>query len=98
MQSLPVPRTQFRPSGFFLARSPLLPFSALSTLTELQGATCDDDSSERSRSWREHLRALARAPVVQQAMVLGSTAFHAALSAWANSAEKDTRIELSLYR
>ncbi|HXT71690.1 MAG TPA: lantibiotic dehydratase [Vicinamibacterales bacterium] len=64
----------------------------------MRGSAPGIGSSGQGRPWTERLRAVYGNPVLQEAILLGSAALHAALSDWAACAGEDRKTELSLYR
>ncbi len=96
-----------RPSGFFVMRTPLLPFDALRTWGEALETGADDGqpgSGEAFARRRVELRArLARwleDDVVREALVLASPDLHASLDVWRArpESERGQRLERALVR
>lgn len=67
----------YTPSGFFVLRTPLLPYSVLTALGEGLAALADD----RERL-HERLRQLAEQPEIREALFVASPSFDDALSVW----------------
>ncbi len=102
-------RHSYIPSGFFMLRTPLLPFDAYAGWAERAEAAAaasgadrqDRPMSERIRdALRQQLRAVIEEPVVQEALYLASPALHAELPHWRQhpDSERGRSVELSLIR
>lgn len=100
--------TKFKPSGFFVLRTPLLPindFLALSPgLSFFQALRQENDLASAAASdrklVRERLEKLTDRPEIKEALWLASPEFFEALSLWRSDPESDKgeRLEHSLYR
>jgi thiopeptide-type bacteriocin biosynthesis protein len=98
----------FTTSGFFVLRSPVLPFEeflALSERTRLPAALCGHGDVAAAIAAdrlliRERLRQLAERPEVREALWIASPEFAEALAVWKREpeTEKGQKIEQSLYR
>jgi thiopeptide-type bacteriocin biosynthesis protein len=78
------------PSGFFVLRTPLLPFATLPALSEgLEAPSVAGDPTRLRDAWwrdlariRQRLRTLVRTPVVREAVFVASPALDGALDDW----------------
>ncbi len=83
------------PAGFFVLRTPLLPFDALIRLSEnLEAPTAVDDPTRLPDAWlrdrariRERLRALVREPAVREAIFVASPDLDRAIDRWLSGSE-----------
>jgi lantibiotic biosynthesis protein len=82
--------TAVEPAGFFVLRTPLLPFETLTRLSEglaaptaLDDPTCLADAWARDRArLREQLQALLRTPVIREAIFIASPDLDRAIDRW----------------
>lgn len=79
-----------QPAGFFVLRTPLLPFDTLTRLSEhLDAPLALDDPGRLAEAWsgdrarlRERLQALLRAPAVREAIFVASPDLDQAIERW----------------
>jgi len=96
----------FIPSGFFVLRTPLLPFEeflAWGEGLEAAGAVADPQRLERALAadravLRARLRAIAAEPIVREALFVASPDLHESLDVWVREPdnERGARIERAL--
>jgi thiopeptide-type bacteriocin biosynthesis protein len=104
----PSPMIEYSTAGFFVLRTPLLPFEeflSLSQALSVPGALrSGGDLTEAYASDRKLVRArlqeLARRPEIKEALWLASPEFFESLATWWNKpeSEKGQKLEHSLYR
>jgi hypothetical protein len=93
-----------RASGFFVLRTPLLPFDELLAWSESvtpARAHDDDDSIMRDRQeLRARLAVIVRRPEVREALFVASPTAYASLDAWSRNPESETgqKLEKTLVR
>lgn len=101
------PRNDLDPSGFFVLRTPLLPFEELESWSaDLQAPAVDDDErlgealAEDRRRLRERLLELLERPVVREALFVASPSLLSGLAAWRADpdSKKGRRAEEALVR
>jgi thiopeptide-type bacteriocin biosynthesis protein len=103
---LPAAGLPFTDSGFFVLRTPLLPFQELQRWGEgLEAAQASpeelDSALARDRErLRAHLRRLLELPEVREALFVASPALHESLPLWlkAPDSERGAKVERSLVR
>src|SRR5262245_46642303 len=93
--------THMRASGFFVVRTPLLPYEVLETLSDglkaaalgivedLDGALADD-----RRRVLAMLRGFVERPEVDEALFVASPSFHAAVQAWIAAPESARALDV----
>ena len=93
-----VRRETFKPSGFFVLRTPLLPFDELETWSEALAAPpvlADDGALETALAadravLRQRLRGAWARPEVREAIFLASPDLYETLERWADGDERDS--------
>jgi thiopeptide-type bacteriocin biosynthesis protein len=98
--------TRFGPSGFFVLRTPLLPFEAIGECEEVLeavGAVEDlevlDRALEKDRTWlRDRLRAVVTRPEVREALFVASPSLEEAVEVWQKEPDsaRGRRLEAAL--
>ncbi len=98
----------FEPSGFFVLRSPLLPYASFLELGDaLTAAACADDGAALEQALaadralvRTRLRALIRRSVVRDALFLASPSLEARLDVWVSNPDSEAgrKVERALMR
>jgi lantibiotic biosynthesis protein len=91
---------EFKPSGFFVMRAPLLPFGEFMNWTSTtQAATAESLSADRAKL-REGLRALVARPEIQDALFVASPDLHDYLESWVTDPDgkRGQRVEGALVR
>jgi hypothetical protein len=97
----PLAQNEYASSGFFVLRTPLLPFEEFLKLSlPATDALQNQDAGSNRDSMRTHLRQWAGRPEVLEALWIASPEFVQSLATWWNDPEsaKGLKLEHALYR